>query len=212
MTHIALQTAYWPSIAWCSAAWLHTKVELEALAHYQKGTLSNRCHLVGPNGLQRLSIPLMKGKHQQTPITEVRIYNDEAWQRQHWRTIRTAYGSAPYFEHYVDELKAFYEKKYVFLFDFNTDLTDWVLRQKLGWEGSFTRSTVFELPTLNQEPYNIKGDSIGTKDLIPNWFFAARYGQVFQERHGFVPNLSVLDLLLCCGKQSVGILQKSFVP
>ncbi|MBK6995246.1 MAG: WbqC family protein [Lewinellaceae bacterium] len=93
---LLLETQYLPSIAWCSAVWQEKLVALDAAEHYQKGSLRNRCHIAGPNGPQRLSIPLIKGKHQQTPIRGVRISYEIPWQRQHWRTIKTVYGNAPF--------------------------------------------------------------------------------------------------------------------
>ena len=124
--------AYLPPVSWCSAFWNASQVVIEACEHYQKGSLRNRAYLAGPNGIQRLSIPLLKGKHQQTPIREVRISYHEQWQRQHWRTISTAYGNAPYFEHYAGELHRFYEKEYEFLFDYNLELLKFVLVEKLS--------------------------------------------------------------------------------
>jgi hypothetical protein len=154
---------------------------VEACEHYQKGSFRNRCHIAGPNGVQRLSIPLVKGKHNQMPIKEVRIAYDEPWQVRHWRSIRTAYGNAPYFEHYADDLAPHYEKHYTFLFDLNLELLRLVLQQKLGWQGEIVLSTSYipaDLP----------------KDL------PQQYPQVFEDKHGFLPDLSILDLLFCCGK------------
>jgi hypothetical protein len=183
-----LQTQYWPSVEWCAAAWPEQEVALHAAENYQKGSLRNRCYIAGPNGPQRLSIPLEKGKHQQCPIREVRISYAEPWQRQHWRSIRTAYGNAPFFEHYADEIRPFYEKKWDFLFDYNLDITEFALRKKLGWKGSFFIAGPGELQ-LTAPPLPLP-----KRPQKP-------YPQVFQERHGFLPNLSVLDLLMCCGKR-----------
>ncbi len=153
-----LSTAYLPSISWCVAFWNAEHVQLEACEHYQKGSLRNRAYIAGPNGLQLLSIPLLKGKHQQTPIREVRTANHEPWQRQHWRSIKTAYGNAPYFEHYADELAAYYEKPIQFLFDFNKDLIEFILVQKLGWKGTLGLSVSFD-STPGPSPFGEGGDS-----------------------------------------------------
>ena len=183
-----LHTAYFPSVPWFSILWSQPTIVLEACEHYQKGSTRNRCHIAGPNGEQRLSIPLVKGKHQQTPIREVRIAYDEPWQRQHWRSIRTAYGNAPFFEHYADGLVPFFERRVEFLFDLNWEVLQFLI-QKTGWRGEVLFSEQYEGGT------NFK---LQTSNFT--------YPQVFEEKTGFLPNLSMLDLLLCCGKQSGEIL------
>ncbi len=183
-----LHTAYFPSVPWFSTLWNQPTIVLEACEHYQKGSTRNRCHIAGPNGEQRLSIPLVKGKHQQTPIREVRIAYDEPWQRQHWRSIRTAYGNAPFFEHYADGLAPFFERRVEFLFDLNWEVLQFLI-QKTGWRGEVLFSEKYEGGT------NFK---LQTSNFT--------YPQVFEEKTGFLPNLSMLDLLLCCGKQSSEIL------
>jgi WbqC-like protein family len=173
--------AYWPSVSWWQGIRAANTLELEAAEHYQKGGWRNRCVIAGPNGPQRLSIPLLKGKHQQTPIREVRIAYNDNWPVQHWRSIRTAYGNAPLFEFFADDLALFYEKKPTFLFDFNTALITFVL-QKMNWTGQVQYSTAY----LGHLP-----DQTLTSTI--------RYPQVFEDRHGFLSDLSVLDVLMCTG-------------
>lgn len=202
-----LSTAYFPPVSWLAVWWNHDTIRLEAQEHFQKGSYRNRCHIAGPNGPQRLSIPLEKGKHQQLPIREVRIAYDEPWQRQHWRSIVTAYGSAPFFEHYAPELEPFFEKRYNFLFDLNLDILNFITK-KFSWNGQFTFSDAFEA--------EIPGDFrmlISPKPAVreQSWFRPVPYAQVFAERHGFLPDLSALDLLFCRGPQGGEILRDSFV-
>lgn len=189
---LLLSLCYLPPVSWCTAAWNSEVLVIEACEHYQKGTWRNRCLIAGPNGIQRLSIPLEKGKNQQMPIREVRIAYSEPWQRQHWRSIRTAYGNAPFFEHYAGEFAPFYEKRYTFLFDYNLDLLILILQKKLGWPGEIRLSTQYQTPD---------------EDSVSGGFLAKPYPQVFEDRHGFLPDLSVLDLLFCCGKEAVAVLK-----
>ena len=198
---------YLPPVSWCLAAWGTDVVRLEACENYQKGSLRNRCFIAGPNGVQRLSIPLVKGKHQQTPVREVRIAYDEPWQRQHWRTICTAYGNAPFFEHYTDELAVFYERRFEFLFDFNFSLLTHIFQKKLGRKGQFELTETWLPPATPVAETDLRQAFSGEQHEWPAWFIPTRYAQVFAERSGFTPNLSVLDLLFCCGKHAGDLLR-----
>ena len=177
---IILTTAYLPPVAWFVVIRDATEFALEAHENYQKGGWRNRCRIAGPNGVQLLSIPLEKGKHQQTPIRDVRISYAENWQKVHWRSIRTAYGNAPYFEHYEEDLARFFQTKADFLFDFNLGLIQFLLK-KTGWIGSVIFTSGYQ----------------GQSELPE--FTTKSYPQVFEDRHGFLPGLSMLDALLCCG-------------
>ncbi len=188
-------------------AWNSPALSLEACEHYQKGSYRNRCHLAGPNGVQRLSIPLLHGKHQQTPIREVRIAPGTDWPKQHWRSIRTAYGNAPFFEHYADELAPFYEKSWPFLFDFNLELLQFVLG-KIGYRGEISCSETF-LPRQTARAGDFR-EMLRPNAPVPAWFSPLPYAQVFTDRHGFLPDLAVLDLLMCCGKGAGAVLERSY--
>jgi hypothetical protein len=175
--------AYLPPLEWFALPVQDTIITLEAMEHYQKGSSRNRCLIAGSNGIQRLSIPLEKGKHQQTPIRSVRIAYHDNWPMVHWRSIQSAYGNAPFFEYYADELNAIYSSKPAFLFDFNVSLLEFVLK-KAKW----THRIVFS------EEYNPFTPVAATTPYTPK-----RYPQVFEDRFGFQPGLSVLDALMCCG-------------
>jgi hypothetical protein len=205
---ILLELNYLPPVSWMATAWRNEQIELEAQEHFEKGSYRNRCHIAGPNGVQRLSIPLFKGKHQQTPVREVRISYDEAWQRLHWRSIVAAYGSAPYFEHYAAGLERFYTQNFPFLFDFNLELLHWVCA-KINCKTEFLFSETFR-PYNVQMPDDFRGLIRPKQETRPEWFQPAPYSQVFAERHGFLEDLSVLDLLFCCGKRSGEILSDSY--
>lgn len=200
MPSTLIELFYWPPVSWMALTIASDRVQIEACEHYQKGSYRNRCHIAGPNGLQRLSIPLLKGKHQQSPVREVRIANDQPWQRAHWRSIRMAYGSAPFFEHYADEVAPFFEKNFVFLFDLNLEIVHFLLK-KAAWTGQLLLTEQYEKP----RPAMLASTTFDARGIIsPNsapektLFDLLPYPQVFLERHGFLPDLSALDVLFCC--------------
>ena len=187
-----LTTAYLPPLWYWRSVCEAGVGAIEACEHYQKGSWRNRCRIAGPNGPQELSIPLLKGKHQRLPIREVHIACDEPWQRAHWRTLATAYGSAPFFAHYAPALAPFFEKKWDFLFDYN-----WALLECLI---SLTRARVRLEPTERFAPFpdGAKRDLRDRASVNAAAPLASEpYPQVFEDRYGFIPHLSVVDALFC---------------
>ncbi len=205
---ILLELHYLPPIQYFTKLIRCDILFLEQCEHYQKGSYRNRCHIATANGLQRLSIPLKKGKNEQQLIREVRIAYDEPWQAKHWQSIRSAYGNAPYFEFYSDVLEPFYSKRYRFLFDWNWDFFESVIDLlSIDCEVKFTNN--YKEPD-NNYPFLDLRNSIHPKPHRSKedpYFSPVKYAQVFEEKHGFLPNLSVLDLLFCTGPQSLEILE-----
>jgi hypothetical protein len=183
---------------------LSDKIIIEQHEHYIKQTWRNRCRIAAANGVQDLVIPVhLSGNH--TPMNEVRIDYDGIWQRQHWQSIRSAYGNSPFFEFYADYFSPFYEKNnWDKLIDFNSEIFSVTMKLlKINPEFSFTTEYI---PA--DENYIDNRNSISPKKSIeedPD-FMVKRYVQVFEERHGFIPNLSIIDLLCCCGPTSSEIL------
>lgn len=198
MPSCLIELCYLPPVAWAAAVWNAPDAVLEAQENYHKGTYRNRCHIAGPNGLQRLSIPLKGGKHSQMPIREVQVSDESEWQRHHWRSIRAAYGRAPFFEHYGPDLAVFYEKPTRYLWDFNLELLEWLLA-KLKFPGNLRLSTHFQ-PVVPCLPGDLRDSLHPNVPAGPDWFQPLPYPQVFLEKHGFLPNLSLLDLLMCKGR------------
>ncbi|MBR9921617.1 MAG: WbqC family protein [Bacteroidetes bacterium] len=198
---VLLEACYLPPVSWFSAAKTHGPLIIEQHENYNKGSYRNRCHLAGSHGLIRLSIPLLKGKHRQMPIREVEIDYREGWVRQHWRSIQSAYGKSPFFEFYMDELKEIYDSPPAGLFDWNMSLINWLFVQ-LSLNVDVQLSTDFV-----KDPDGVLDlrDSIrpGKSKGNNKWETTPKpYPQVFQDRFGFIPDLSILDLLFCQGPQA----------
>ncbi len=197
---LLIELHYLPNIRYMRQLMSAEQVLIEQHEHYRKGSYRNRAHIVGGNGLQRLSIPLLKGKNEQQNIRDTRISYHENWLKQHWQSISSAYGKSPFFEFYSDDLRPLFEKKEAFLFDFNLRLLE-VLMDLLGMEIALAFTAEYNLKTkahildLRHSilPKIPKDDGI-------------RYAQVFEERHGFMPDLSVLDLLFCTGPEALALL------
>lgn len=168
---------------------------LESCENYQKRSFRNRCDIATANGVLSLTIPLQSGKNAQLNIKAVRIANVERWQTQHWQAIKSAYGRAPFFEYYADYFHPFFEQRQDFLFDFNYALME-KIRQLLKI-GGITTTTTDYLAQYSATEILDKRNQI-TKRLLEDSHFA-KYPQLFEDKHGFISNLSILDLLCCMG-------------
>lgn len=189
-SNILLSTAYLPPVSWISKA-LHAKnVLVEAYETYPKQTYRNRCKILTANGIQSLSIPVNKPNGRNTITKDIEIFYDEPWQRLHWRSIHAAYSNSPYYLYYQDELIKFFEKEYRFLLDFNLEILHSVVNMmKLSIEIDMTKEFIHK-PTGTMDHRNTFSPK---KNINPELFTS--YHQVFEDRHGFVADLSIIDLL-----------------
>ncbi|MBK7873195.1 MAG: WbqC family protein [Saprospiraceae bacterium] len=207
---ILLELQYFPPVQYFTKLLHYDTIYIEAQEHYQKGSYRNRCEIAGANGILRLSIPLEKGKNEQQSIQEVRIAYHEPWQAHHWESIQSAYGNAPFFLHYADNIQPFYEKHYTLLWDWNWDLLK-TIAQLVGIQSDIKFTNEYQ-KIAPPEMLDIR-NAIHPKAhrrQHDNCFKAIRYPQVFEEKHGFLPNLSILDLLFCTGPEALSILHSSF--
>ena len=208
MENIVLEIQYLPPIQYVTKFVGYERVFVEKAENYLKGSYRNRCYIAAANGPMRLTIPLLKGKNEQQSIAEVRIANAQSWQIHHWQSIRSAYGSAPFFDHFADELEVFYQKPYEFLFDFNFHLLQWTLEQ-IGLQTRLHTTqkyqSAYEFPTLDFRNSIFPKKHRQKKD---EQFREVLYPQVFMEKNGFLPNLSILDLLFCAGPETILILEE----
>lgn len=188
---------YLPCLEYGKIIFQHEKILLESYEHYQKGSYRNRCHITTSQGLLSLSVPLQRGKHEQQPIRAVRIANETAWQRLHWRSLEAGYANAPFWEHYAPDLEKFYLKKYDFLWDFNWEL--W--QQMAKWLKISTQNITFTSEWYDKKLLTEGGIADYRGKISPKneAQTCLPYTQVFADKHVFLPNLSMIDLLFCSG-------------
>ena len=193
---VILSLAYLPPIEYIAQFFLFKNSIIEKDETYPKQTFRNRCYIYGPNGIQMLNIPVIKmfGNHTQTK--DVRISNATNWQLNHIRSIDTAYNNSPYYIYYKDKLEPFYSKKYNFLLDYNLEYLS-VLLDILKCENNISQSNDFI--KIYPESLDLRKKIHPAKERILQ---TPRYSQVFEERYGFIPNLSILDLLFNKGPEA----------
>jgi hypothetical protein len=198
---LLIESQYFPPIDAYKTLVKHDILQIEKYEHYQKLSYRNRCYVAGPNGRMILSVPLARGKNQRTVMKDVRISNEEKWQGLHWKTLVSAYRRSPWFEYYEADLQELFEKPFDFLLDWNMACFEWA-NSKLG----------INIPVTFTESFHkeVTGVTDARESILPGAATAGEpeYTQVFQERTGFIPGLSILDLLFCEGKQAVKILQQ----
>lgn len=164
--------------------------------------------ILGSNGSIPLIIPVKSGRGSKIPVRDVRISYDLDWQRQHWRTIFSAYGSSPFFQYYSFEMQQFYKDyKWKFLFDLNLELTE-KLMTLIGLNSKIQHTVSFENIDESFENLRERFDSCNEKSNPRNDYQPFSYFQVFSHKFGFVPNLSIIDLLFNEGPGTSAILNK----
>ena len=191
--------AYFPSIQYIMALMKAKEARFTLESNYQKQTYRNRCSIYGANGKLNLTIPIQHKKDQtHQKDKEVKILWEENWQNQHWKSITTAYRSSPFFEFYEDELKEHFIKKSEGLMEYNLNLIEGVL-SLLEIEIPFNfKESYSPLSTTEESWINAK--------IQPQIRFPV-YQQVFADKHGFIPYLSILDLIFNQGPQSLDYLE-----
>jgi hypothetical protein len=197
---------------------------------YQKMGFRNRCQVAGAEGIVNLSIPLAGGRDQKVLVKDVRISGRQPWAAQHWKTIVSCYSRSPWFEFYRDELEGLYRRRFEFLLDWNLACFDWSLRA-LGmvmpvaltdrWEKVYADAGVVDWrgKILAKGGQGVGGFGEGSRTGVGGPEGGVEvdgpeggvlpYRQVFEERIGFIPNLSILDLLFCEGKNAIRYIRSS---
>ena len=204
-----LELQCFPSIPYFAAFFSFPTILIEQQENYRKGSYRNRFQIASANGPLFLSIPLVKGKNQQQAITDVAICYNTSWQRKYWTAIRSAYGKSPYFEYYASDIKQLLFEKQERLFDFNKAILAYFIQLfQLDTSIAFT-TEYFKAPIDGIIDLR---NTISPKILQPidtMNYQVVEYPQVFIEKTGFLPNLSILDLLFCQGPEAVITLTNS---
>lgn len=171
---------------------------------FRKMSFQNRYVISGANNLINLTIPIKGGREQKTLIKEVRIDNSENWQIKHWRSLISAYNKAPFFEFYAADIERLLFSSEEFLFSFNMNVLEWIF-QILKIDAAVSVSESFIAHYEDAEDYR---NYFSPKTFQKSTEKFVRYSQVFENRFGFQPNLSILDLLFCEGPNARHLLNQ----
>ena len=170
---------------------------IEKQEHYPKQTFRNRTSIAGPNGQLDLTVPVQKGSNAHIAFKDIRISNEDKWQRIHWLSLETSYRSSAYFEFYEDAFAPFYHKKFEFLFDYNLELLQVILKL-------LKMPVAFELTETYKKDYeNFIDLRLATAPNKSSIYQNKKYFQVFEDRNGYINNISIVDLLFNQGPQAV---------
>lgn len=174
----------------------HSNNKINLYQNWYKMSFLNRCVIVGSNGLINLTVPVVGGRNQKLVFGEVEINYNQDWQRQHYHAILSCYSKSPFFEYYSEWMSDFYNMQFKYLCEMN----DCIL-QKI--------CSVYKINTPENlaEPLNFSGSNLSVQDRSKMWLpnnyeqvgQIIKYPQVFEDRIGFKPNLSILDVLFCIG-------------
>ncbi|REH52390.1 WbqC-like protein [Tenacibaculum gallaicum] len=193
---------YFAPISQYAAIYQSDTITFEIEDNYQKQTYRNRCYIYGANGKLALNIPVKnKTKEGRKKTKDTLVENDFPWQQQHLKSLQSAYRSSPFFEFFENDLLTIFNKKYKFLHDLNID-THLFVTDTLQIKQQFTKTTSYE---INSESTDFRSLAIAKKGIEIEM---DSYIQMFDDKYGFIPNLSILDLLFMEGPNTISFLEK----
>ena len=198
-----LHPSYFPSISHFAAMAQSETITFEVEDNFQKQTNRNRAYIYSPNGIQMLNIPIKHSKESRQKTKDIKIETDFDWQKQHFKSLEAAYRSSPFFEFFEDDLRPIFEKKQAFLLDLNFE-TLAIVSKCLRMKIDYTTTTEYFHEVDNSLITDFRPLINGKKD---HSLFES-YTQVFDDKYGFINNLSILDLLFNEGKYAMEYLKK----
>ncbi|MBM6991755.1 MAG: WbqC family protein [Prevotella sp.] len=199
-----LSSAYFAPVQWFQKLNRYETCWLEQHDHFIKQTYRNRCVIATTNGLQVLTVPIEKYDGLKCEMKDIRISDHGHWRHLHWNALMSAYGESPFFEFLADDIRPFFERRWEFLFDFNLEITHKIC-DLLEIEPDIRMTAQYGVPGEGVEaPEHDFRDAIRPKHAPEDPDFEPRrYYQVYEQKHGFQPNLSILDLLFNEGNEAV---------
>ncbi|UGS21751.1 WbqC family protein [Flavobacterium cyclinae] len=201
MNNILIHPTYFPSISHYVAMLKADSITFEMEDNFQKQTNRNRMYIYSPNGIQMLNIPIKHSKEKHQKYKDVRIENDFGWQKNHFKSLEAAYRTSPFFEYFEDDFRPLFEKRHEFLMDLNLEIFE-LVNSALGIKIIPEKTTEFfhDVPNF----IDLRHLANGKKDTTQ----LETYTQVFNDKHGFINNLSILDLLFNEGRYAVDYLKR----
>lgn len=188
-------------VAICKASHLIFEIE----DNFQKQTYRNRCYINTSNGKYLLNVPIQHTKNIKQKTKEIKIDYKDRWQSLHLKTLKTAYNSSPFFEFYVDDLEAIYNKKYTYLLDLNLKTHQFVMD-----------ALQIKIPTTTTKEYQTQFNGLDLRNLAidskKNNYELDSYYQIFNQNQHFISNLSVLDLIFMEGPTAESYLNNQKIP
>lgn len=192
-----ISTAYLPTVRYMSFLAKYGAATIEQYETFPKQTFRNRTTIATGNGLMMLNVPVSRPSGNHTTTAEMVVSYHEPWNIRHWRAIASAYNAAPYFLYYKDELEEILMHRYEHLLQLNEALLNYLLKKlKITCQLEYTQSFIKEAAS-----YIDLRESLTAKKDDPSITYP-HYNQVFESRHGFLPNLSVIDLLFNLGPEA----------
>jgi len=199
--NIILHPTYFPSISQFTAMAQAATITFEVEDNFQKQTNRNRMYIYSPNGIQLLNVPVKHSKELHHKTKDVRIENNFDWQKQHFKSLEAGYRSSPFFEYFEDDIVSIFEKKYEFLKDLNFE-TMTLVSKCLRMPFQYKETTEYFNEVRDYKDFrNLANGKKDTTIIEP-------YTQVFNDKHGFINNLSILDLLFNEGRYALDYLKK----
>ena len=200
--NILIHPTYFPSISNFAAMVQSESITFEVADNFQKQTNRNRAYIYSPNGIQLLNIPVKHSKESHQKTKDIKIETDFDWQKQHFKSLEAAYRSSPFFEFFEDDIRPLFEKKHTYLMDLNFEalqILTHCFRIKLDYKTTTEYITEVDPNTI----LDFRPLVNGKKDTSA----FESYTQVFDDKYGFINNLSVLDLLFNEGKYAMDYLK-----
>jgi hypothetical protein len=201
--NILIHATYFPSISHFAAIVQSENITFEVEDNFQKQTNRNRTYIYSPNGIQLLNIPVKHSKESHQKTKDIKIETDFDWQKQHFKSLEAGYRSSPFFEFFEDDIRPIFEKKHTFLLDLNFEIFA-ILSKCFRLKLDYTTTTEYFHEVDTTTITDFRSLVNGKKDLS----LFESYTQVFDDKHGFINNLSVLDLLFNEGKYAMDYLKK----